>query len=80
MGGYFKPLRRKFGVVALMIACACMGWWMRKTLMIAQLPNAATIEYVYQLHESRFALFLAVNFTVLAAVGLFSKPRASGAR
>jgi hypothetical protein len=27
--GYFKPLRRKFGVVTLSLACAFMAGWMR---------------------------------------------------
>lgn len=29
MGGYFKPLRRKLGVLALVVACAAISVWFR---------------------------------------------------
>lgn len=29
MGNYFKPWRRKFGVLTLILACACLGLWVR---------------------------------------------------
>jgi len=29
MGHFFKPWRRNFGVVTLVVACVCMGGWLR---------------------------------------------------
>lgn len=29
MGGYFKPLRRKFGLLTLVMACVLMAGWLR---------------------------------------------------
>lgn len=34
MGDYFKPLRRKLGVVTLVMACVLTGAWMRSTVAI----------------------------------------------
>jgi hypothetical protein len=33
MGSYFKPLRRKFGLVTLVMACAFMAGWVRSQLI-----------------------------------------------
>lgn len=33
MNGYFKPLRRKIGVVTLGLACVLMGVWMRSIVI-----------------------------------------------
>jgi hypothetical protein len=34
MPSYFKPLRRKFGVLTLVIACVFAAGWIRKTLVV----------------------------------------------
>ena len=34
MGDYFKPWRRKIGVVTLMLACVFMGGWMRSIFFL----------------------------------------------
>jgi len=32
MGGFFKPMRRKFGVLTLVMACVFMAGWVKAVL------------------------------------------------
>jgi hypothetical protein len=42
VGGYFKPLRRKIGVVALVMALMCLGGWARSLVTINRFTIQAT--------------------------------------
>ena len=50
MGGYFKPWRRKFGVVTLVFACVFMVGWIRG-LVVEDVWQPATGKLVDQFHQ-----------------------------
>lgn len=62
MGGFFKPLRRKFGVATLVIACVFIGSWIS---WISEPHNEDTFSN---------ADLYAIPWTLLSAYLLLSKP------
>ena len=69
MGDFFKPWRRKIGVVTLVFACLVAGGWVRS------LTVREVISIPLQDSEEIFFWFLVVPLTLLSAYLLLVKPR-----
>ena len=77
MGDYFKPWRRKVGVVTLVMACSCLAWWGHGSITLAKIPVRESLEYEVQTWENFFAMMFCSQFALISACLLLTRPRKS---
>jgi hypothetical protein len=51
MGDFFKPWRRRIGVVTLVMACAFMGWWVRSQFYYDAVASDTRLNQLFVISE-----------------------------
>ena len=73
MSEYFKPWRRKLGVLTLVFACVFAGWWV-KSMFTPPLPYRLQIEFVRNglrvgIQEANLSVMVVGTVTMITSTG-----------